>query len=112
MWCVCGAYVVRMCCVCAAYLLRMCCVCAAYVLQCAAYELRMWCVLRAACSSPLLRVASMADVKYTRWEVHKDWVVELKYEDQLKKVISCSNDPSTGTLVFVCTERILLYLNL
>ena len=45
------------------------------------------------------QVASMADVRYARWEVHRDWVVDLKYEDHLRSIISCSNDPSTGIVI-------------
>ncbi|KAL5253479.1 hypothetical protein ACHWQZ_G013315 [Mnemiopsis leidyi] len=45
------------------------------------------------------KVASMADVRYACWEVHRDWVVDLKYEDHLRSIISCSNDPSTGIVI-------------
>ena len=53
-------------------------------------------------------MSQLADVRYARWEVHKDWVVELKYEDHLRSIISCSNDPSTGVVIGKSVLRLLL----
>ncbi|XP_073439273.1 cilia- and flagella-associated protein 337-like [Dendrobates tinctorius] len=41
-------------------------------------------------------------VKLIRWQVHGDWVTQMKYYDSIKAVVSASNDESTA-LVIGCT---------
>ncbi|KAH3841539.1 hypothetical protein DPMN_115005 [Dreissena polymorpha] len=43
-----------------------------------------------------------ANVNFIRWDVHKDWVQQLKYYHEIGQIISCSNHDNTA-LVIGCT---------
>ncbi|XP_046574299.1 WD repeat-containing protein on Y chromosome-like [Haliotis rubra] len=47
-------------------------------------------------------VASGPNVQFIRWQVHGDWVQQLKYYHDIGQVISCSNHANTA-LVIGCT---------
>ncbi|XP_064637892.1 WD repeat-containing protein on Y chromosome-like [Lineus longissimus] len=44
-------------------------------------------------------VANSSVCKFIRWKVHDDWVQELKYYDNIRQVISCSNHASTALVI-------------
>ncbi|XP_050415483.1 WD repeat-containing protein on Y chromosome [Patella vulgata] len=48
-------------------------------------------------------VASSPNVRFIRWQVHGDWVQQLKYYHDIGQVISCSNHANTA-LVIGCTS--------
>ncbi|XP_070198273.1 cilia- and flagella-associated protein 337-like isoform X3 [Littorina saxatilis] len=47
-------------------------------------------------------VANSPNVQFIRWQVHSDWVQQIKYYHDIGQVISCSNNPNTA-LVIGCT---------
>ncbi|XP_076467714.1 cilia- and flagella-associated protein 337-like [Babylonia areolata] len=47
-------------------------------------------------------VANGPNVQFIRWQVHGDWVQQIKYYHDIGQVISCSNNPNTA-LVIGCT---------
>lgn len=47
-------------------------------------------------------VANWPNVQFIRWQVHGDWVQQVKYYHNIGQVISCSNNPNTA-LVIGCT---------
>ncbi|XP_022086406.1 WD repeat-containing protein on Y chromosome-like isoform X1 [Acanthaster planci] len=53
-------------------------------------------------SVTLEKVAHSPLTRFVRWKVHNDWVAELRYYDEIRSIISCSNNESTA-LVIGCT---------
>ncbi|XP_072171177.1 cilia- and flagella-associated protein 337-like [Diadema setosum] len=53
-------------------------------------------------SVTLEKVAHSPLTQFVRWKVHEDWVGDLKYYDDIRSIISCSNHESTA-LVIGCT---------
>ncbi|XP_070553109.1 cilia- and flagella-associated protein 337-like isoform X2 [Ptychodera flava] len=37
--------------------------------------------------------------KFIRWKVHEDWVLELRYYEELRSIISCSNHENTALVI-------------
>ncbi|XP_055893432.1 WD repeat-containing protein on Y chromosome-like isoform X2 [Biomphalaria glabrata] len=44
-------------------------------------------------------VISGFNVNFIRWQVHEDWVGQIKYYHDIGQVISCSNHPSTALVI-------------
>ncbi|PAA61851.1 hypothetical protein BOX15_Mlig030421g10, partial [Macrostomum lignano] len=38
-------------------------------------------------------------VEYIRWKVHNDWVAQIRFDEFLRQVVSCSNDESTALVI-------------
>ena len=50
-------------------------------------------------SVTLEKVAHSKLTKFIRWNVHGDWVGELKYYDDMRSIISCSNHENTALVI-------------
>ncbi|XP_078600786.1 cilia- and flagella-associated protein 337-like isoform X2 [Branchiostoma floridae x Branchiostoma japonicum] len=44
-------------------------------------------------------VANGSFTKYIRWKVHRDWVGQLRYYDDIRSVISCSNHANSALVI-------------
>ncbi|XP_041461483.1 WD repeat-containing protein on Y chromosome-like isoform X2 [Lytechinus variegatus] len=53
-------------------------------------------------SVTLEKVAHSPLTQFVRWKVHDDWVGDIKYYDDIRSIISCSNSENTA-LVIGCT---------
>ncbi|PIK33316.1 putative WD repeat-containing protein on Y chromosome [Apostichopus japonicus] len=53
-------------------------------------------------SVTLEKVAHSSLTQFLRWKVHDDWVADLRYYDEIRSVMSCSNHENTA-LVIGCT---------
>ena len=50
-------------------------------------------------SVTLEKVAHSRLTKFLRWTVHGDWVGELKYYDDIRSIISCSNHENSALVI-------------
>ncbi|ELU12211.1 hypothetical protein CAPTEDRAFT_212397, partial [Capitella teleta] len=48
-------------------------------------------------------IANGATTKFLRWQVHGDWVQQLKYYHDIRQVISCSNHANTALVIGATT---------
>ncbi len=44
-------------------------------------------------------VAQGPNTKFIRWQVHGDWVQQLKYYHEIRQVVSCSNHSNTALVI-------------
>ncbi|XP_071951711.1 cilia- and flagella-associated protein 337-like [Antedon mediterranea] len=50
-------------------------------------------------SVTLEKVAHSPLTKFLRWKVHNDWVAEVRYYDEIRMIISCSNNENTALVI-------------
>ena len=50
-------------------------------------------------SVTLEKVAHSHLTRFVRWKVHNDWVAELRYYDEIRSIISCSNNESSALVI-------------
>lgn len=50
-------------------------------------------------SVTLEKVAHSPLTQFLRWKVHDDWVADLRYYDEIRSVMSCSNHENTALVI-------------
>ena len=53
-------------------------------------------------SVTLEKVAHSPLTRFVRWKVHNDWVAELRYYEEIRSIMSCSNNESTALVIGEC----------
>ncbi|CAH1777712.1 unnamed protein product [Owenia fusiformis] len=72
------------------------------VIQSAGECLRIWHKMpkvEGIASTSIENIAAGPNTRFVRWKVHGDWIQELKYYEDLRGVISCSNHANTALVI-------------